>query len=395
MGIQTDIVIADLEDAQAVADATDPTSKWEGFTFNGFDHVHLCTLLSLLKAGSPNAEFERYLEIIEPVSTRTDVGPVVVAVRPEQVAELTAVASLDGAAFESLPALVSIYLCWRWRRRLRSVFIGPALLLVTLLLLVASGYSLWYEHRPLPAAERRELAPGITFIRELRASPRPIVIHVVAIDLDRPGLEFLVTPAEPNQGRQLRARTTSQFVKEFPVTVAINASFFYPWHSNCPLDYYPHAGDPCDVCGKCVSRGAAYSSLEHGFNLLSISKDNRVTIGAEAEGARNAVSGREILLQDGEPVAGLSDAPPLMPQTAVGVDQTGRNSSPSSWATPAPKSSVLAGEPKRASRLCLRRIAGARRSRALIAVRPVTGRAPTPCGRRGAVPSDCRRPTCG
>lgn len=104
MGVQTDVVIADVDEAQAIADTATPTAEWKGFTFNGFDHVQLCTLLSLLKAGRPNAEFQRYLSAVEPVAVGGEEGPVVVAVRPEQVAELAAVAGLEGAEFESLAA---------------------------------------------------------------------------------------------------------------------------------------------------------------------------------------------------------------------------------------------------------------------------------------------------
>ncbi len=102
MGVRTDVVIADLDEAQAIADMTTPTAKWEGFTFNGFHHVQLCTLLSLLKTGTPDIEFERYLSVVEPVSSPTEEGPLVTAVKPEQVAELAAVAGLEGAEFESL-----------------------------------------------------------------------------------------------------------------------------------------------------------------------------------------------------------------------------------------------------------------------------------------------------
>ena len=55
-----------------------------------------------LTAGSPDAEFERYLSVVEPVSTGTEEGPVVVAVMPEQVAELAAVARMDADEFEPL-----------------------------------------------------------------------------------------------------------------------------------------------------------------------------------------------------------------------------------------------------------------------------------------------------
>jgi hypothetical protein len=102
MGVQTDVVIADMDEAQAIAETATPTSEWEGFTFNGFDHVQLCTLLSLLKAGRPDAEFQLYLGIVEPVAVGGEEGPVVVGVRPEQVAELAAVAGLEEAQFGSL-----------------------------------------------------------------------------------------------------------------------------------------------------------------------------------------------------------------------------------------------------------------------------------------------------
>jgi hypothetical protein len=102
MGVQTDVVIADLEEAQAIADTVNPTAEWEGFTFNGFHHVQLCTLLSLLKTGDPSAEFDRYLDLVEPVSASVEEGPIVFAVRPEQVVELATVAGLDEPEFESL-----------------------------------------------------------------------------------------------------------------------------------------------------------------------------------------------------------------------------------------------------------------------------------------------------
>jgi hypothetical protein len=104
MGVQTDVVIAGPDDAPAIAATATPTAKWDGFTFNGFDHVQVCTLLSLLRAGHPDAEFERYLGVVEPVATGGEEGPVVVGVRPEQVAELAAVAGLDEAEFEALAA---------------------------------------------------------------------------------------------------------------------------------------------------------------------------------------------------------------------------------------------------------------------------------------------------
>src|SRR5262249_52949476 len=99
MGVQTDVGIADLNDAQAVAETATPTAEWEGFTFNGFHHVQVCTLLSLLKAGRPDAEFQQYLGMVEPVVVGGEEGPVVFGIGPEQVAELAAIAGLDESTF--------------------------------------------------------------------------------------------------------------------------------------------------------------------------------------------------------------------------------------------------------------------------------------------------------
>jgi hypothetical protein len=102
MGVQTDVLIAGLDDAQAIAETATPTAEWRGFTFNGLDHVHVCTLLSLLKASRPDTEFQRYLKVVQPVAVRGEEGPVVIGIKPEQVAELAAVAGLDKAEFAAL-----------------------------------------------------------------------------------------------------------------------------------------------------------------------------------------------------------------------------------------------------------------------------------------------------
>jgi hypothetical protein len=102
VGVQTDVVIADIEDAQAIADSGTPTSDWQGFTYNGFHNVQLCTLLSLLKTNRPDTEFDKFLNLIECVSVPTGEGPLVYAIKPEQVAELAPVARLDDPEFETL-----------------------------------------------------------------------------------------------------------------------------------------------------------------------------------------------------------------------------------------------------------------------------------------------------
>ena len=104
MGMQTDVVIADPDEAQAVADSDGPAAERPGFTFNGFDRVQLCSLLSLLKAGGPDAEFENYLDHIEVISASSGELPAVSVVSPEMVSLVAAVAGLDGTEFEALAA---------------------------------------------------------------------------------------------------------------------------------------------------------------------------------------------------------------------------------------------------------------------------------------------------
>jgi hypothetical protein len=104
MGVQTDVVIASPDDGPAIATSATPTAEWQGFTCKGFDHVQVCTLLSLLQEGSAYAAFERYLKVVESVAVGGEEGPVVIGVRPEQVAELAAVAALEAAEFEGLAA---------------------------------------------------------------------------------------------------------------------------------------------------------------------------------------------------------------------------------------------------------------------------------------------------
>ncbi|MCE9545695.1 MAG: hypothetical protein K8T25_09285 [Planctomycetia bacterium] len=102
MGVQSDLIIADLAEAQAVAETDCPAADWDGFTFNGLDNVKLCTLLSLLHAGDPTLKFDHYLNLVDVASLPAEEGPVVFALKSQQVTELAAISSLEVAEFEKL-----------------------------------------------------------------------------------------------------------------------------------------------------------------------------------------------------------------------------------------------------------------------------------------------------
>lgn len=174
------------------------------------------------------------------------------------------------------------------------------------------------------------LFEGITYRREIRHQPRPIILHVVTVDLDAPGIGFLVTPKDALAGFDYQARTTSQFLQAFNLQVAVNGDFFDPWRDNGPWDYYPHVGDGVNARGYTVSRGEVvtqgYAPDEHSAAVY-ITADNRVTFEApEAADIYNAVSGLT-LLRDGAYNASWGDDAYLQqphPRTVVALDQTGR-----------------------------------------------------------------------
>jgi hypothetical protein len=218
-------------------------------------------------------------------------------------------------------AALAFYIVWRVRRWWRII---PAL--VGLIALVVGGYFFWYTHRPLPTPTERTLFTGVTYIRDVRAGDRPLVIHVVRIDLSAPGLGFLSTPHTPTEGHDQRARTVSAFLDEFDLQLAINGDFFDPWRDYGPLDYYPHEGDPVNIRGLTIADGDRYTEgyTSSPVPTFFVSQDNRVGFETAAFDPYNALSGNFMLLREGvvQQQDGLdSYLRALHPRTALGLDQ--------------------------------------------------------------------------
>ena len=199
--------------------------------------------------------------------------------------------------------------------------------LIVTCFLVVIGLGVWYFNRPRPAPmQATSLFKGVTYRREILNQPRPIIVHVVTIDLNTPGIGFLVTPKDDVEGFDYRARTTSQFLEEFDLQLAINGDFFDPWRDFGPWDYYPHEGDGVNARGLTISQGqpitAGYAPASD-YATLFVTPQNQITF-EPPEAVEHALSGL-MLLRDGEYVAEWGDDAYLRqphPRTAVAVDQS-------------------------------------------------------------------------
>jgi len=212
-------------------------------------------------------------------------------------------------------------------KRLKRVLLWTPIILAAVIAIVVGGFFFWSEHRPQPAALQQTLFEGITYIRDVRQQPRPLVIHIVKIDLTAPGLSFLVSPGEPTDGHEVRARYTSEFLGKYDLQLAINGDFFYPWWSNSIFDYYPRWHDPTDINGLAASRGTIYSPAADNRPTLYLSISNTVSFGAPDGDIYNAISGQPMIVEHGQVTNKLmpgeySDG--LHPRTAIALDQTKR-----------------------------------------------------------------------
>ena len=206
-------------------------------------------------------------------------------------------------------------------------------LVFTLLLAAHSGSWAEEPHPPKPspkppiasAAEIRSHATlskwspifrGVERLDASAALPRPIQIRAVRIDLREPSIDFLVTPSNGVEPKDVGARTASEFLAEFGCQVAINGSVF---------DVFAEKrGDPMDVMGLSLSRGDLYSPPNQ-WDALLIGANRRAWIARSPVDTRKAyhgLSGYHALLVDGKNRGKMAD---LHPRSAVGITRNGRH----------------------------------------------------------------------
>ena len=210
--------------------------------------------------------------------------------------------------------------------RLRSSVIILGLILVVALCI--GGYSLYDRGRPAPVPIKEKLYNGVIYPRVVHVIPRPMIAHIITVDTRANDTSFLVTPPDSISVTPLNARTTTQFLKEFSVQIAVNGDGFSPWWSNSPADYYPHEGDPITPLGFTASKGKVYWNGQNEADIgieptLYLSRRNDLSFNNRPNNVYSAISGDRMLVVKGEIVPGLNDSE-LDPRTALGINRNGR-----------------------------------------------------------------------
>ncbi|MGB0563710.1 MAG: phosphodiester glycosidase family protein [Spirulinaceae cyanobacterium] len=201
----------------------------------------------------------------------------------------------------------------RQRPWLRGVVSGMVLIVTLLPLIVYAGFVL--RRSPRTAVER-ELFQGVAYERQVRNQPRPLMIHIVTVDLTVPGVEVVVSPgaalapaAHNPAVNETAANTTSGFVQAAQVQVATNGSFFYPFREKTPWDYAPRVGDRAKVLGQAIAAGEIYAERRDPWQPLCVlplpdSASQRLVISPQTTcpvGTAFALSGGPLLLEQGQP----------------------------------------------------------------------------------------------
>ncbi|GIW86295.1 MAG: hypothetical protein KatS3mg108_0619 [Isosphaeraceae bacterium] len=169
---------------------------------------------------------------------------------------------------------------------------------------------------PFEASPWRSIFQGVQ-LSELKAQkPRLMRGVAVRIELDSPDVSLLATPANGDRPDHTDSLKTSSFLTRYRCQLAINAAPFSPIHEQ--------EGQPQKVLGLTISRGNLVSPEEAGYPSLIVTKDRRAIIAPSPptlDEVDTAVSGFEIVLRDGEPIAQGTD---IHPRTAAGISRDGK-----------------------------------------------------------------------
>lgn len=180
--------------------------------------------------------------------------------------------------------------------------------------------------RPPQSDSEQKLFKGIVYKRKFGLTARPVIAHIISIDLSVPGVKVLVTPPQAIDKKNTRAQTTSQFLQKNKLQLAVNANYFYPFRENTPWDYYPHTGDITYSIGQAISNAKHYSKADENWGVLCISSNNRAQILESGNCPKNTlqgVAGTDVFINNGKPVKSESDNDKPYPRVAVATNKQG------------------------------------------------------------------------
>ncbi|MFB8789155.1 MAG: phosphodiester glycosidase family protein [Potamolinea sp.] len=208
---------------------------------------------------------------------------------------------------------------------LKRVILATGITIVVIPMLL---YCLQLLSRPPRTNKQEQLFQGVVYRRQVRSTPRNLMLHIVAIDLKAPGIKLLLTPGKQvSDLKGSNAQITSEFLKKYNLQLAINASYFHPFYEHHPWDYYPRRGDRVKVLGQAISNGNSYSPAAPGWPILCISEQQRAQIVQDTcpRGTLQAVAGAQILVEHGKSIIKEDSVKPkeLHPRTAVAIDEKG------------------------------------------------------------------------
>ncbi len=208
--------------------------------------------------------------------------------------------------------------------------------------------------RPVASAAPQVLAPGVRYWAERREQPRPIMLHVVEIDLSQAGpLEFATTPplslpADPAAApgsQRFAVQKTSEHARQAGWLVAVNASYFLPFDGGRLMfrPYVPQPGALASVAPAWLDgtvRPPGDTSLDPRADgmVCLVPGGFAISAGLCPAGSTPAFAAGPVLLQDGRRLpltareAGqrpdASGIPQYFrspePRTALGLDPAGR-----------------------------------------------------------------------
>ncbi len=183
----------------------------------------------------------------------------------------------------------------------------------------------------------RALFDGVTYrsVTGESAKHAPVVTHIVALDLDRPGVRLAVSAPDRSRGMEYVAHPVRDIVTAAHAQVAVNASYFLPFFGGSPKgdDYYPHAGEGASVSGAAIAGGRVASPSEIDQDLrvsaiLCIARRTTIRAGQRCPaGTRDAIAAGPHLLAGGRTVPlhrSLVAEGGQGPRTAFGLSADGR-----------------------------------------------------------------------